>query len=142
MSFACRPNMGGKGQIVALVTDTVAGQSADPSSAGVTMSFNPNGTITYAINDAVANGPLNDRWNTGSGEGGNYWIKRTLTSGTLTDDPGSGVLALTSTRNFGVVRNAPPGTKTCTATYEIFSDAGGTVQVAAASITLTADVSV
>lgn len=138
-SFMCRPpGGGGAGAIVALSNDNIQSSSIDPSTSGLTMQFNSDGTITYAQNDTVDDGPVNFRWFSTGGAGALYWVRCSPIAGTLSSGTTGVWLALTSNRAFTVTRSSPAGTKSCTATFEIASDAAGTTVVATASIALTA----
>jgi len=96
-----------------------------------------------------SDGDLYDSDNTGSygasyetwldsGLNSEVWIQRVVISGSLSTDAGSGVLACTSDRVFGVSR-ATEGTKVCVIDTNFYSDSGGTILLDTQRVTLTAE---
>jgi len=106
----------------------------NPSDATASISFATDGSITYGGSDQSAVGSLNWYLPTTAGVGSSFWIRRTITGGSLSTDPGAGWLALSTGRSF--VRNRTTnseGTNTCTLYFEIATDSGGSNIVATSS---------
>ena len=96
------------------------------ASAG--LQLNTDGTITTPYE--VSGGPTNidSAWYspTGGTPGNNYWVSRTLVSGTLSNDPGAGWLPLSTARLYRVSKaTVPAGAKSCTLTLSISTNASG-----------------
>lgn len=73
---------------------------------------------------------------TGSAAG--FFVKRTIISGTLDTDPGTGFLQLNANRTYEVVRSVE-GTSETVLFLEFSSDASGVPLVATATYTITAE---
>ena len=73
-----------------------------------------------------------------SGTTSEVWIERTLVVGTLTTDPGSGRLATTTDRIYGVSATAV-GSKTCTVTFEFWDAASGGNSLGSKTVAISAE---
>jgi hypothetical protein len=101
----------------------------DPGNASAGIVFQSDGTITYNASDASLAGSANWFLPTTVAIGAGFWIRRTITAGSLSTDPGAGWLALSTGRNY--VRNRTSiGTNTCSLYFEIATDSGGSTIVA------------
>lgn len=116
------------------VTDAIGGVNAE---AG--LEFRNDGTIyQYTLSDGVGYTFLGT-WCTPGASAVNYFMKSTVTAGSLSTDPSAGaVIAMSSTRLWKRNRTIA-GTATGTITFYVYSDSGGTNQLdTKAGIVLTA----
>lgn len=61
-----------------------------------------------------------------TGSSSDYWVQRTVTSGTLNDDDaGTGWLQLSTSRGFSFKNTSDPSLETCSITVKIATDSGG-----------------
>jgi len=75
-----------------------------------------------------------------TGANTNYWVERTINSGTLSTDAGAGRLAMTSNRDFGCIDTTDNGSPvTANVTFDFWDAATGGVKVGSATYTFTAD---
>jgi hypothetical protein len=74
-----------------------------------------------------------------AGSNTQVWVQRTIISGSLNTDAGSGVLACTSDRAFGVLQSVV-GSTTCVIDLKFYSDSGGTQLLDTQRVTLFAQV--
>jgi hypothetical protein len=118
----------GSGGIVSPFTAwDLKGDNSPGNSAGATIYFNSDGTVTYAVQFVdVSNTVGTESWfsPTTTGIGNSYWVRFTVTSGTLTTNQASTWTALSSARAFD--KQAVSGAVSATVTVEIASDSGGT----------------
>ena len=91
----------------------------------------------YESNNAGSYSAAEGTWLT-SGLNSEVWIERTIDSGTLTTDAGSGRLACSVDRVFDVQRSTF-GAKTCTLTFEFWDAASGGNSLGTKQIVLTAN---
>ena len=76
-----------------------------------------------------------------SGAAGDYWVERTVNSGTLDDqDAGTGRLQLNTTRSFSIVRTANRGVDTANVTFDFYDAASGGSLLASVTLTFNAEV--
>lgn len=113
---------------------SIGNEVTDPSNASVNIAFNTNGTLTT---NADTN-PFGGSW-ISNGTPSNYYLKVTPLSGTFTAGSTGIWNSLSSLRSY-IVSRSTVGFKSCTALYEIASDALGVNVVDSATITLTATV--
>jgi hypothetical protein len=145
MTFASRVvGFSGAGFIVNPISgngNDYTDQIGDPGGASSAIRFNTNGSMDWISNGTgTVDIPTGWFFPVATGIGSSYWVRATVTAGTFSSGTVDTWLALSSARSWSVIRNAPPGSKSCTATYEIASDSGGTTIVSSASITVTAEV--
>lgn len=94
----------------------------NPCYGGV--SFNQSGTEFERVASSGAwNGTNRGVW-LDTGVPGAVWIERTINSGTLDDDAGSGRLSMSIHRNFGVLQT-PVGIRTMNITFDFYDAASG-----------------
>lgn len=74
-----------------------------------------------------------------SGLSSNFYVERTIDSGTLQTDPGAGFLQLNATRSYEN-QTSQVGVKTTVVTFQVASDAGGTNIVATATMTFESNI--
>jgi hypothetical protein len=87
------------------------------------VSFNSNGTEYKQSNLGSWTGTSRGVW-LDSGLNSEVWVQRTIVSGSLTVDAGSGRLQLSTTRNFGV-QQPTSGTNSCTVRFKFYDAASG-----------------
>ena len=126
-----------------------SGPQVSPSTANVTTNgdFNPTvAGVDYRTNGTEWSSTASGSYTVSRGSwldiGGSdeVWIQRTINSGSLTTDAGSGVLAMTSSRLFAVEDTSyPGGAVTCGLTVKFYSDSGGTTEIGSATFTLSAE---
>lgn len=106
-----------------------------PTDAICNLSLNANGTCSVSAGTTPSTAP---DWKGPNGTGSNFWVRWTNTVGTLTTGTAGSWLSLSGGQTFGVswTTNAV-GSKQCTGTMEIATDAAGANIVATGSITLT-----
>ena len=123
----------------ALAAVVPAGSYSDnqqsPTDADCTITFNTNGSWS-CTGDSGGSGI----WKTGGGTGANYWIKWTNTSGTLSSGTAGTWQQISTNPAFGVVFTGINGSKSCTGTVQIATDAAGVNVIDSGSITITATV--
>lgn len=95
------------------------------------------GASTYTISDDFG---TSGTWKTGGGGPGNYWVRWSNTSGTLSTGVAGTWQSMAGGPVFGVTFTAVSGSKSCTGTVEIATDAAGTNVIASGSVQLTATV--
>ena len=100
-----------------------------------TVTYNADGTWA-AFDDFSTTG----NWYapTTGGVGSGFWIRWTNTSGTLSTGTAGSWLALSTSKSFSVEFTPLSGSKSCTGTVELATDAGGSNVVASGSVTITA----
>lgn len=106
-----------------MTTPAQAGGNANPGSASsAALTFNTDGSITYAGNDTTS-GPAN--WVTSMS--GLWYMRVTPTAGSFSSSPGTGVwLAMDSNRQFKL-GPATSGVGQCIFTIEFSGDGGSTI---------------
>ena len=75
-----------------------------------------------------------------TGANTNYWVERTINSGTLSTDAGAGRLAMTTNRDFGVIDSSDNGVAVhANVTFRFYDAASGGVEVGSATYAFEAD---
>ena len=97
-----------------------------------------NAGVAFTKNADDGNSQITGEWLI-AGTPANFYVQRTVTSGSLTTDPGAGFLQLNVTRTYSI-RQIGTGDRTTKILLEISDDAGGTNIVASATITMFAQV--
>lgn len=95
-------------------------------SASASLTFNSDGTISYAATANDLSSPGSTSWYapTITGIGSLYWIRLTATTGTFTTNGASAFTSLASA--ISATKSATTGAASVTFTIEIASDSGGT----------------
>lgn len=95
-------------------------------SASASLTFNSDGTVSYAATANDLSSPGTTSWYspTVTGIGSLYWIKFTATSGTFTTNGASTFTSLASA--VSVTKSATASSASVTFTIEIAADSGGT----------------
>ncbi len=127
----------------------LAGPEVSPSGANVTKSVFTDVTcyariryatsgIEYQTNLASSSGTPTSRGNwLDFGLNSEVWVQRVINTGSLSLDPGSGRLQLSTERIFGVQRNGQ-GNKTCNLTFNFYDAASGGSLIGSATLSLSA----
>lgn len=147
---ACPTDFYGKSSAAASSSYNGTSASADQGigTATADMYFNTVGSVVaniFTTLDGQVNTQQASWWLPNGGTPGNAaWIKATLATGTTPTrgDALGSVLALSTNRFWGhtVTRSGSQGplTRTCTLLVKIYSDSGGTTEIASGTITITA----
>jgi hypothetical protein len=104
---------------------------------GVTLLFNPDGTVTATKSPGTANwviGPVNHRWCLITPPQ-TYYVRATVTSGAIDSGTTGTWLSLDTARSWAV---SDPGNSSATLLIEIASDSGGNNIITSGSYTITA----
>ncbi len=142
MTFASRFIGFGVGNVVnPLVGGTYGDLSVDPTNCSCGLRFNVDGSIDI-LRTSLGNLLGAQKWFNPSGgsPGNNYWVRCTLTSGTVSGGSAAtgSWLALSSSRLWQKTTTAV-GLVEFTATIEIATDSGGTNIVSSGSFTIQAE---
>jgi hypothetical protein len=131
MTFAARTHWDAP-----LAADVVAAtySNSAPSGSTTSIQFQSNGDVV--VSDEFGNS-VRYQWKIGGGEGADYEVRWTNTSGTLSTGTAGTWLSLSSNRQFLVLFNGT-GVKSCTGTVEIRMAAAPNTVFDSASITITA----
>ena len=107
----------------------VFGDSTPGVSASAGLTFNSDGTVSYAATANDLSTPGSTSWYspTVTGIGANYWVRFTATSGTFTTNGASTFTSLASA--VSVTKSASAGAASVTFTIEVASDSGGSTIV-------------
>lgn len=97
------------------------------ASDGVAFLIQANGGFSSIINEWLI-----------SGSAAGFWVQRTIISGTLEVDPGTGFLQLNATRTYDN-QKVSIGPKTTSLFFEFSSDVSGSPIVATATMTFTSE---
>jgi len=108
---------------------------AAPVQSGIV--FNATGVLDE-VQAAGNQQPIAGQWLL-TGSSALFWIQRTIVSGTLQTDPGTGWLQMNVNRSY-VNINSAVGDKETEVTFEISTSAGGSPVVATASMQFTSQV--
>jgi hypothetical protein len=129
MSFACRPvGFAGAGVVVPLPGGTSQARRVGLPCT-VTLTFARAGTVlaTKTASATWAIGPVSHNWhsNPTATVGDTFWIRATPTTGTFTSGTTGSWLQM-NIDNVWTVSAPSLGSKSCTCTFEIATDSGGT----------------
>lgn len=138
--FASRTFFGSGGIVSPLPGGTAAASVFSPGTALASLDVRLDGAVIGSGNDAS----FSHAWfePIGGTPGNSYWVRATVTSGSLSGGDATGAwLALSSNRNWNRARSAP-GISSAALLIEIASDAAGANVVTSGNYTLQASVEI
>lgn len=117
---------GGGGALVSPFTAWNVYADANPGTTKAVLNFNSNGTVTYSVTGTDGTTPGSDHWfsPTTVAVGAGYWLRATVTSGTLTANSAASWTSLATNLSFEKGPSSG-GAASATVTFEIATDSGG-----------------